>query len=70
MNVKILYLSWKQPDVQEADEIRLGSNRSKKDLMLCGDWEHHIIQLCVVAAQKTKSIFICISKKIKSETGE
>jgi hypothetical protein len=26
--------------------------------------------LCVVAAQKTKSIFICISKKIKSETGE
>lgn len=46
--MKILYLSQKQPDVQEANEIRVGSNMSKKDLMLFGDWENRITQLCVV----------------------
>lgn len=58
------------PEVQEEDEMWLNSNVNKKDLVLFRDWKHHIIQLCVVAAQKTKSISICISKKIESETRE
>lgn len=61
MNVKILYLGRKEPDVQEEAKMWLSNNVNQKDSVLFGDWWHRIIQLCVVVAQKTRSIFICIS---------
>lgn len=50
MNVKILYLGQKEPDVQEEDKMWLSNNVNQKDFVLFGDWWHRIIQLCVVVA--------------------
>lgn len=36
--MKILYLGWKEPDVQEEDEMWLSSNVNQKDFVLFGDW--------------------------------
>lgn len=70
MNVKSCIWVRKQWDVQAKDEMWLSSNTNEKDLGVFRDCKLNIILLCVVAAPKTKSIFICINRKIESETRE
>lgn len=62
------HLSPKQADAQATNEMWLSSNTPKKDLGVFQEFKLNIIQLCVVAIQQTKSIFICINGKIELET--
>lgn len=69
MNAKS-YIWVQKPDAWAKDEMWLSSNTCKEDLGVFRDRKLNIIQLRVVAAPKTKSIFICINRKIESETRE